>query len=54
MEMSCKLSAVVFSLLSFFHVCFFDAIMNVTDCKHCDPLYMYVVLLFLLCNKTNN
>ncbi len=40
MEISCKLSPVVISPSFFFSVCFFDAIMNVTDCKHCDPLYM--------------
>ncbi len=49
MEMFCKLSPVVV----LFIFCSFDAVMNVSDnsWKHCDPLYMYVVLLFLLCNN---
>ncbi len=51
-----KLSPVVFFFfLVLFSVCSFDAIINVTDnsWKHCDPLYICMLLLFLLYNKNN-
>ncbi len=55
MEMLSSVVGCLFFNIYFFFIsiCSFDAILNVIDnsSKQCVPLYMYVVLLFLLCNK---